>query len=72
MRHRLLKWLLAVSVSMFVLPFGTCLSASIQGMVQSFEPCDTLNCNDPNFFDPCRFLQCERTQRPQTWGGGDE
>jgi len=41
----------------------------LDGVVQSVEPCDFLNCQDPRFSDPCRFLQCNRTSRPITLTG---
>jgi len=69
MKRRLITWLLTLSASMFVLPFGSCVQASLDGVVQSVEPCDFLNCQDPRFVDPCRFLQCNRTSRPITLTG---
>lgn len=61
------KWLITLTCGMFVLPFGACLSASVDGVLQSFQPCDVLNCQDPTYFDPCLFIECGR----EGGGGGD-
>jgi hypothetical protein len=65
--RKFMKWMLTISLSMFVLPFSACVGTSIDGVVQSFVPCDVLNCQNPTFFDPCMWLQC---QRPGPGGGG--
>ncbi len=55
----------------FVLPFATCAASSINGVVQAFKPCDVFNCQNPNYFDPCMFMECNRTIRVPTYGDID-
>ena len=68
MSRKVVLWLLTLTACLFMLPLGTCVRLGVDGGVQSFEPCDVLNCVDPSFLDPCRFLECGRPIRAQTWG----
>ncbi|MFA5863807.1 MAG: hypothetical protein WC975_03880 [Phycisphaerae bacterium] len=63
MRRKLLTLLITLTTGMFVIPFGTCAGSAVNGVIQSFKPCDVLNCQNPTYFDPCMFINCNRTGR---------
>lgn len=71
MMRRLTTWLATLSLSLFVLPFGACASSALKGVVESWQPCDVFNCEDPNYIDPCMYLQCDKIQRSPTYGEGE-
>jgi len=68
MMRKLLKWFLTIGLGMCFLPFGACLGSAPNGLVQSFKVCDVFNCQNPNYFDPCDWLQCGVIFRPPTFG----
>jgi len=68
MIRKLTKWLLALGVVVLAVPGGACFNAAVNGLVQSFEVCDVINCQDSNYVIPCRFLECGRPVREIGWG----
>lgn len=60
MRRKVIIWFLTLATTAFALPFATCATSSIQGVIQAFKPCDVFNCQNPNYFDPCMFINCVR------------
>lgn len=66
MRRKLTIWLVSLTAGAFVLPYATCATSSINGVIQAFKPCDVLNCENPQYFDPCMFIQCNRYVRLPT------
>jgi len=60
MKRKLITWLIALTASAFVLPYATCATSAINGVVQAWKPCDVLNCVDPPYFNPCAILNCNR------------
>ncbi len=61
MRRKIVTWLIALAASAYILPYATCATSAINGVVQAFKPCDVINCQNPPYFDPCMFLQCSRS-----------
>jgi len=69
MKKKIISILITLSACVLVLPVGTCASSAVNGVVQAFKPCDVFNCSNPNYLDPCKYLQCSRPTRTSIFTG---
>lgn len=72
MKRRILRWVVTLGTCLYALDLGTCAVGMTQGLINSTEMCDFLNCDDPNYFDPCVIFSCTGPDRGVVIGGEDD